>query len=361
VKRRDFLAVGAAAGAAAVASCGTVLPRGGASDGWPSLTQAELADYLARVDRGMEAIARGTILPRPATDSAVTPKETVSDEALAKQGLRALVAASAYLDLDERSRQHPEVQRRLERWLPELDEAVVGMTAKIAELNPERAAAVQCALRENPELGLILSEKLDEPARLLDVPLKRRLQMRSIITHYAWRMRVQSPSLVADEYLTKMHKIAALTGKSEELKRQLATRLTGEALWRYESLERDHLNLRTAQAGGPAASSPASGPAASAPAPRAPQTPDEPRQALRHAAPPPPPLQPEPEPKPRPGGGLLTAGGVVLGIGAVVFGIGTGVLFGAGSLAGAFLMTPGGIAILVGLILLLVGVAKRYG
>jgi hypothetical protein len=325
------------------------------------LSSAELSEYLARVDRGMDEIARGTILPQARADlSAATPArraEVAREETLAKQGLRALLFTSAYHDLDQHSRRHPEVQRRLERWTPEVDEAVLGMTSTIASLSPERAAEVQRVLRGDPEIGLSLSEQLERQAKLLEVPVQRRLQMRSMLTHFAWRMRVQSPTVVAEEYLTKMHKVAALSGKTEELTRELATRLTDDAFWRYESLVAQADPMPDDEPGVAPHSAPASQPHSRPASASRPNTTTTPAPAESVPLPTVRPL--EPEPKPNRGSGLLTGAGITAGIGAVVFGTGAGILYGAGSIAGAFMMTFGGIGVLVGLILLIVGAAIR--
>jgi hypothetical protein len=356
MERRDFLLAGAAGAAAAGSSCAT-LPIGEGVIGSLALSPSEMTDYLARVDRGMAAIQRGTILPRtqrleasPA-EREVAAREEQREEQLAKQGLRALLFTSAYNDLDAAGRNHPEVQKRLAEVMPEVDEAVLGMTGTIAELSPERAAAVQRVLREDPGVGLAISEQLDRPARLVDVPLKRRLQMRSMLTHFAWRMRVQSPTVVADEYLTKMHRVAALGGRDEELRRALATRLTGEAFWRYQ----DRVAQASPDADEPGASRPARDPGPTPPTPPA-------------AVPAPPVAEPPPitriqplegEPRPNRGRGVLLGGAITMSIGAVVFGVGAGLVFGAGEIAGAFMMTFGGIGVLVGLILLIVGAVLR--
>jgi len=222
------------------------------------------------------------------------------------------------------------------------------MTGLMARTSPAQRDAIQAQLRRQPDLGLRLAESLNRPAQKLGVSIKRRAQLRTMSTHLSWRMRVQSPSLVMDDVLGKVQRVAARNGQDEELKRHLATHIGEETFWRNQT--------RLAMAGGageaaadddglfddgPAGAKGAGGP-------------DEPgvAPAVRSE-----PFEARPQVKRR-GGALISTGLWMMGTGAGSVAIGAGILA-AESIVGAFVMTAGGVAIVAGLIVLVVGLIVR--
>lgn len=350
MERRDFLKVGTAAGVASVAAPACSMVGGGQLLD-TSLSGSEMDGYLSRLDRGLEAISGGDLLgdliPPRANETSQQRQQRQQGQVLARKGLRALMLTGMYKDLPEADRLHPGMQQRLERSAPELDQALFGMTGLLSSTTPVERAAIQAELKRRPDLGLRIAESINGPARKLGVSMKRRAQLRSMSTHLSWRMRVQSPSLVVDDVLGKVQRVAARNGQHEELKRHLATRIGEEAFWRNQARvamvgDADEEVDRT-QAFGEWAEV------------EKPVAPDEPGAA--------PVVRSEPfEARPlvpRRGGALISTGLWMLGTGAGSVAIGAGLLA-AESLVGAFVMTAGGIAIVAGLIVLVVGLIVRY-
>lgn len=347
MERRDFLKVGTAAGVASMAGPACSVAGGGQLINTPTLGTSEMDGYLARLDRGLEAITGGDLLgdliPRRAKESAAEQRKRQQGRALAQKGLRTLLLTGAYKDLPEADRRHPGMQQRLERGAPEMDQALFGMTGLLAGTSAEQRAAIQTELKRQPDLGLRLAESLNGPAKELGVSMKRRAQLRTMSTHLAWRMRVQSPSLVMDDLVGKVRRVTARNGQEEELKRHLATRIGEEAFWRNQT--------RLAMAGGTeeVLDDELFGEPAAAP-PEAPAGPDEPGVAplVRSE-----PYEARPLVRQR-GGALVSTGLWMMGTGAGTLAIGGG-LVAAESIVGAFIMTAGGLAIVGGLIVLVVG------
>jgi hypothetical protein len=179
---------------------------------------------------------------------------------------------------------------------------------------------LQRCLGDDPELAMRICETLDRPARAAGVPLKRRMQMRSIVAHVNWRMSHQSPSLLIDEYVQKAEKVAARHGQQEELRRHAAAVAFDETLWRVDE------QLATGATGSATTATPKpSGQSASS-----------------NSA----------------GSGAFTTAGVLAGTGALLMGVG-GAIVGGGEIAGAFIMTAGAVLLLSALIALIVGAIQR--
>ena len=351
MERRDFLKVGTAAGVASVAGPACSVVGGGQLLDTPSLSDSEMGGYLTRLDRGLEAISGGDLLddllPRRSNETSQQRRQREQGTALARTGLRSLLLTGMYKDLPQADRLHPGMQQRLERGAPEMDQALFGMTGLMAGTTSTQRDAIQAQLRKQPDFGLRLAESLNRPAKKLGVSMKRRAQLRTMSTHLSWRMRVQSPSLVMDDVVGKVQRVASRNGQHEELKRHLATRIGEETFWRHQT--------RLAMAGGaseavdddeffgvdPAQARQAAGL-------------DEPGVAAVRSEP----FEVRPPVKRR-GGALISTGLWMMGTGAGTVAIGGGIVA-AGSLVGAFVMTAGGVAIVAGLIILAIGLIIRY-
>ncbi len=349
MERRDFLKAGTAAGVASVAAPACSVVGGGQLIGTPSLSGAEMDDYLVRLDRGMETISGSNLL-----DEMVPPKagETGNQrlrreqgQELARKGLRTMLLTGMYKDLPEADRRHPGMQQRLERSGPEMDQALFGMTSLMAGTSPAERSAIQAELKRRPDLGLRLAEGLNKPAKALGVSMKRRAQLRTMSTHLAWRMRVQPPGLVLDDVVGKVQRVAVRNGQDEELKRHLATRIGEEAFWQNQTrlamaddqvtdIEDPELNLVGEQVEPPPAL----------------VVPDEPGAALvRHSEP-----YEARQVKRKRGKVLVSTGLWMMGTGAGSLAIGGGIVA-AESPVGLLVMTAGGLAVVGGLIVLVIG------
>ncbi len=349
MKRRAVLKLGAAGAAAAgAASSGcavldalgrTDLTAQGASG--PPLGEDAIRAWCKRLDTGMRVIETGRglthLLPGVDPEVPADRKEARRVDALSRKALRGLTFASMYTQLPEQNREHPLVHARAARYAPELDDAVMSMTAEMAAQTPEDHTALREELRKDPDLPLKLASVFDAPARELGVPPPSRAQMKHILGTVGWRLQKQSPDTVFAEYVGKVEKIAARCGQKEELQRRVAT----------AALERQLF-------AGAAAPSPRTPPHVAL---RDPEVPKDDTPAPRKS---PPPLQAE---RRRQKLALahreLTAGGIILGVGLATFGAGAAAVWGAGLFAGAVAMTVGGIVLLIGLITVIVGAVRR--
>lgn len=344
--RRDFLqasAAGAAVvGAGGCASFGEGIPMIPTS----MLTQGEMLKLLAKLDETLDAVASKEPLAMTALSNKLgidarrlPAKEVEEARALVKKSIRSLMVVGALHDMPEEARVHPGMQSRLWGHMSEMNEAVSGMRSYMASLPAERRAAIGDVMkRENT--GMLVLEALDEDAARFGVVPSRRSHMRSIGTHVSFRMR-QSTPLLFDECVRTVDKAFDRAPKTlQEAEEQLAAKLgqerfaslraqTSRHIERWQSLGAyDDMPLRDQGE----------------------------RDVVTRLA----------KPDPRllalndKGKAILIAGGIVLGL-AVAFGAVGGILLavaggleGAG-VAGAVLLTVGGIHLIAGIITMIVG------
>jgi hypothetical protein len=238
MERRDFLRIGTAAGLAAASSGGCAFSTR-ALEAFSTGSLAGLAGVLDGVDRAMEQIGRarlvGGLVPAPPPEAPPEQRRRWDEaEELGRKTLRTLYLTGVVKELSAEEQRHPEVQRRLVEAAPEMDEAVLGMTSVIASLTPADRGSLQEELRRDPELGLRISSELDEAARGVGTSLPVRLKTRATVSHLSWRLRVQPPSLLIDEYVDKVLRVGTRSGPAEALRRELAARMSEEAFWRHE-------------------------------------------------------------------------------------------------------------------------------
>jgi hypothetical protein len=373
MKRREFLHAGAAAGIAAVSSGGCVLTSRAFED-FSTGSLAGLPGFLDGVDRTMDKIGQarliGGLVPDLPADAPESERARWSEaEALARKSLRTLYLAGVVKELSPRALQHHEVQRRIVEAAPEMDEAVLGSSALLASASEGDRRAIQSELRRDPDLGLRISSELNDAARASGTTLPIRLKMRGMVTHLSWRMRVQSPSLLFDEYVDKARRVAVRSGPAEAIRRELAARLSEEAFWRHEERVATLVaKLQDEPGTVPLGSRPASRPAGALPPEAEPAPPVAgPARAIRGVEPVVPPEESPratAERRSRIGRGMMIGGGVGAGVGAALLGIG-GVLVGSAAslsgawIGGAIMMTVGGVLVLAGLIVLIIGAVTR--
>jgi hypothetical protein len=110
-----------------------------------------------------------------------------------------------------------------------MDQAVSGLTARMASLSPAARANIKTALRQDPGLADRALEAIEMEATNVGVPIRRRLQLRVMGKQIARRLR-QSPDMLIDEYITKCRKAAAQSGTSAQVQRHTAAQLGPETL-----------------------------------------------------------------------------------------------------------------------------------
>ena len=273
----------------------------------------ELTFVLSRLDAGMEQISKMSL---PGTPAALASPVVTHAEQLGRKALRVLYLTGIFQDLPEDARLDPRVQERVRRAMPEMDEAVLGMAGLLKQTSPAERAGLKQALQERPELVDQIGEALDSGAGSADIPMKRRLHLRRIIKHVAWRMQRQSPTAVIEEYTDKVGRMAERHGAPEQLQRALVAQAAGQLLWDGEAGARMDLAPDGFGSG-----------------------------------------DGEPEPS---GTAALTAGGIMLGFG-VLTGLASYAIVLSGGFAGVFGITLGVVTIIAGLVFLLVGAVQRAG
>jgi hypothetical protein len=321
-------------------------------DSW---SEPEMDGFLAQLDATMARIGNSPLTGLfDLGGKREAPKPSAADVLLLKKSLRSLALAGAHRELEGSAKAHPAVMRRIEAAAPEMDDAVFGVTELLEGLNAGDRVELQRRLRSDPEIPKRVAEWLDGHAASLNVPLERRMRLRTLAKHTTWRLANQPVGAIMDEYVDKVRKMAGRLGYQEELQRQIATRATTGALLGWQD-QIDPTTPPGTPPGTPPSTPPGALPAAPpAPYPAPPYPPGgQPPPGYYY----PPPMVAVPcVPKGSNNSGLITAGAVMLGI-AGVGGIVGGVVLAAGSFAGAITLTVAGIVLIVGLIILIVGLA----
>jgi len=226
VKRRDFL-IGAT-GTLAAGATGCANFRELIAPSWPNIMPAEMNDHLTRLDGAMNRIAlnpgsghfRSTFERRPPSENEVR---------IFRQGMRSLLLVGNFGDLSLEGQVHPGVQKRLKYSAPEMDSAVLGLMDRMASLSPTARADIKSALRKYPGLADRVLETIDMEAAAVGVPMRRRMQLRTMGNNIVTRLKHSSDMLI-DEYVTKCQKVAAQSGSIAEVQRLLAAHMGQKAL-----------------------------------------------------------------------------------------------------------------------------------
>ncbi|MEP7120093.1 MAG: hypothetical protein ABJE95_04245 [Byssovorax sp.] len=372
--RRNVLKLGAVAGFGGLGSAGCATVGDGERGTAAPPIMPDLDAFLARLDRGMAAIATGNplkdLLPKsqiPAPGAAPRPEDL-----LIKKSLRSLLMAGSFRDLSEAERAHPAMQARIWGSMQEMDEAVFGMTHVLEGFTPSERAKIRETIQADPDIGMRIAEALDTDAATADVSLQRRTHLRAIASQLTWRLKNQPIETAIDEYVGKVKKVSARNGYSEEAQRKLAAQAATSVF-----IAQAQPGATPAQPGTPAPIGPGGAP----PAPGAAADPAQPAYPQGYGPPPPgygqapgyppgyvpPPgytyapggqpyytVQPPAQREPR-GGAAITVGAILLGLGIIVGAVGFATLDGAGVIA----ITVGALLLLGGLITLIVGLVLR--
>lgn len=210
--RRDFLEVATAGGVAGasvlgLSSCFGILGRAGPVG---ALDEQELQARMRLLDGGLETLSTRRFV----TDVILgEPNEAqVADEAarifasrsdlLTRRALRALLFLAVYIDLPEESRSHPDVQRRVELFSPELEEALSEMSTLLSTYPTEELAQVEQALRSDPSLLMRYCEILDVRSRDEGLARPSRRLIRAVGRRLTNGLRVSSLESIIGECLS---------------------------------------------------------------------------------------------------------------------------------------------------------------
>ena len=226
MKRRDFL-IGAT-GTLAAGATGCASFRELIAPSWPNIMPAEMNDHLTRLDGAMNRIAlnpgsghfMSTFERRPPSQK---------EARIFRQGMRSLLLVGNFGDLSLEGQVHPGVQKRLKYSAPEMDSAVLGLMDRMASLSPTARADIKSALRKDPGLADRVLETIDLEAAAVGVPMRRRLQLRTMGNNIVTRLKHSSDMLI-NEYVTKCQKVASQSGSIAEMQRLLAAHMGTKAL-----------------------------------------------------------------------------------------------------------------------------------
>ena len=319
VDRRAFLetmTTGALVGAASAATgCG----------GWlGQQADAERVDpdsielFRQRFDGGLLAL-EGVDLLTPAFRATPLPQSEKARELaakgnpLAQRALRSMHVAGVWGDLNDAERQHPEVQRRIAAFAPEMDQTVVDLRNLLASVPRARQKEMRAIIAKH-DTAMQVAEALDTEARRHGLSLGSRTKLRRVAKEVGSRLARQPMELLLGDYVGKVDRIAARNGYELVAQTNAAAAVTSRLFWSSDGTETGQNE--------PVAYEPTAAP-------------EEARRG------------------PHPGVPVMIVGGVMIGVGAVVFGVGA-LLSGSGS-TGLVTMTLGALVAVVGLIVLIVG------
>ncbi|NUP11186.1 MAG: hypothetical protein HOW73_34505 [Polyangiaceae bacterium] len=357
--RRSFLRTGAlgGGGVAALSGCSTMgLGATGVGAMPPPMSDADIRGFLARLDDQMDQIqAREPLSDLLGRARGKTKSDdAVRGEDLARKSLRSLLLAGSFSDLPLEARVHPAVQRRMFAGMAEMDESAFGMRSVMHALTPTERADMSRALRDDPELAMNVVAAVDEEAARIGVSQQRRLAMRTLAAHVSSRMKQSSP-LFLDDCVRKFDKLASRDATVASLERQLIAQMGEDEFFRMRDSTEVAARTWLVAQGTPASDAQTSS-ALEVPESEH-EDEDDPnvrRLAQRRERDP-----SENEETPKLGTPLLTVGGILMGMSLVYIGVGLFLVLGVGTIAGAFLLTHGGLVFIGGLVTLILGGIRR--
>jgi hypothetical protein len=185
-----------------------------------------MGSYLARFDRGLQRLADWSL-------GEVTKNEAIpaAEDELARAALRSLYVTAMFGDLPEAGQMHPGMQARVQRALPEMDQAVFGMCDRLEQCRPDEADELQRVLKQPSNPGMELAQQIDQLAAETGMSPGRRVQTRSMTTQLAARLRNQPPRTAFAEHVGKTRRLAARAGSVEEIQRRMIAQLGEQAFW----------------------------------------------------------------------------------------------------------------------------------
>lgn len=212
-ERRDFLeaiSAGGVAGAALAGLSGCFRALGDAP-ATVALDDDALAARLRQLDVGLEAPPTRQFISEVVLegstdgldDDALTRFVEDSDE-LSRRMLRALLFLAFYIELPTPTKEHPEVQRRIEQLSPELEQALSDSATLLATFPVDELEQVDHELRETPELMMRLCESMDRCSRDLGPGRPSRRLLRAAARRLSNGQRALGMRAVIDEGLSAL-------------------------------------------------------------------------------------------------------------------------------------------------------------
>ena len=326
MERRKFIKLGAAAGVSGVAALGgpsySVLNDNLRLNQRTEMTYPEIKDYLARVDHGLVQIDEWQMDKVPKSENNQGIRDWSAENKLVRDSLKTLFLTGMFADLPDQGRVHPEVQDRLWQNMTTMDQAVFGTADYLKSRTSSQNADLKRMLAQRSNPGMQVAEELDTQARALGMSLSRRMQTRNMFAQASFRLAHQDPATIYHEYTTKIEKMAARHGSSEEMQRRLATRVSEKMFWEKQQ----YLNALAKQwesSGEGIGKTTAAAAAASE-------------------------------------SGAVSTGAWMMGIGAIVAVVGY-IIVETGTFGGVFVVTAGAVLLVIGLIVSIVGAIASSG
>ena len=239
MKRRDFLLGGVGALATGTTGCAGI--RQVIAPNWPNVTPAEMDGFLVALDGAMNRITENPAGERFLSELQQRPSRE-RDARLLRQGMRTLLLAGNFGDLSVAGQVHPGVQKRLQYSASEMDSTILDVMDHLQSLSPAARANMQSALRRDAGLGDRVLETIDLEASSVGVPVRRRLQLRTMGKHIVGRLQ-HSSDMFIDEYVTKSQKVLSQPASVAETQRLLAAHM-GEPAFKTRHQEAENAALR---------------------------------------------------------------------------------------------------------------------
>jgi hypothetical protein len=242
LERRDVLKLAAGAclvGAGEGCAPGTERAPLSAADIASQLDPAAADALLAKIDARLAALG-GAELPDDVLPLSRLPRgpefdaELESTRALVRKSIRSLYMTGRFLDMPDEMRVHPGVQARMWDMQPEMDDAVLGMTARLERMTGDDHRRVQAYLRKDDRFGERLAKVLEGTAVEDGLSFKRSFGVRSTALQLTQRMAAQSPALVTEPIVSKVRRIEAHPRSDAEQLRRLGARVGEEAFWAHQ-------------------------------------------------------------------------------------------------------------------------------
>lgn len=274
----------------------------------PDEVDVTLAELDATLARMRSSTPNADVLLGARVDDSVQMQR---GHALVMKTFSSMHIAATFRELPPEVQSRPDVQERMWRAIPDMDEAVLSLTDVMRKLTPAERKSLQKKIKSDPELGMKIVEKLDDQAKSAGIGMKRRSQMRAAAAHVTWRMANQSVDALLDECIDKTQRVIERNGRDAEVQRAAAAKLTELGLFgpKEGAGSAAHLTLATS--------------------------------VVTQSS--------------HPGRTVLIVGGTLFGIGAILAGAGGIMIAATGEIGGAFLITLGAIMGLAGLICLIIG------
>ena len=141
---------------------------------------------------------------------------TERSDRLTRRALRALLFLAVYNDLPEQSRSHPDVQQWVERFSPELEQALSETSTLLASYPIDELALVETALRRDPSLLMQYCELLDGRSRDEGLGRPSRRFIRSVGRRLTNALRSSSLEAIVDECLLAFETVLDEVGREND-------------------------------------------------------------------------------------------------------------------------------------------------